>query len=196
MPSILVVCTGNVCRSPLAEGFLRAALSERAGSDAPRVTSAGTTGWEGSAADPGSVEAAAERGVDISGHRARDLSIAELEAADLILGVSDEHARAVAAAVPEAAARTFTLKELVRLLDALPEPRPGDGVVARVSEAEALRRSGFEGDRLDRDVADPLGMPLDAFRAVARELETWCARLADGLLGRAEAPAAVASGEE
>lgn len=183
----------------MAEGFLRSALSARSGSDAPEVSSAGTTGWVGSAADPASVEAAAERGIDISGHRARDLSIEDVEAADLIVGMAEEHARAIAAAVPEAASRTFTLKELVQLLDALPEQVPGTSgsvLAARVSQADALRRSGFDRDGLDRDVADPLGMPLDAFRAVARELETWCARLADGLVGRAEAPAAVASGEE
>ncbi|MGZ8625275.1 MAG: arsenate reductase/protein-tyrosine-phosphatase family protein, partial [Actinomycetota bacterium] len=47
MASILVVCTGNVCRSPVAEGLLRAALERRFGERAPVVASAGTAGWEG-----------------------------------------------------------------------------------------------------------------------------------------------------
>ena len=71
MASILVVCTGNVCRSPLAEGFLRHVLDARSAPSSIDVTSAGTMGWEGSAADRFSVEAGAERGIDISGpHRA------------------------------------------------------------------------------------------------------------------------------
>ena len=52
MTSILVVCTGNICRSPIAEGFLRAALARRRGADPPQVRSARPPGWEGSGAQP------------------------------------------------------------------------------------------------------------------------------------------------
>ena len=45
MARVLVVCTGNVCRSPIAEGLLRAAFAERLGDGAPEVSSAGTMGW-------------------------------------------------------------------------------------------------------------------------------------------------------
>src|SRR6266511_914928 len=118
MARVLVVCTGNVCRSPIAEGLLRAAFAERMGHDAPEVASAGTMGWTGSGADPNSIRAAAERGVDISDHLAREISDEDVARADLVVAVAPEHARALAA---EAASRTFTLKELVRLLEALPE---------------------------------------------------------------------------
>jgi protein-tyrosine phosphatase len=186
MASILVVCTGNVCRSPIAEGLLRAAFASRLGANAPIVSSAGTMGWSGSAADPNSVEAAAERGVDISDHRARELRTRDVASASLILGMSREHARAVVAQDHDVARRTFTLKELVRLLEALP-PAAGGDLVSRVAAADALRSSGFGGNPDDQDVADPLGMPLDSFRAVGWELDVWIARLVDGLLGRAEA---------
>ena len=73
MSEILVVCTGNICRSPMAEGFLRAALVERLGEAAPVVTSAGTAGWDGSGAMDESIRAAQERGVDIRAHLARRL---------------------------------------------------------------------------------------------------------------------------
>jgi protein-tyrosine phosphatase len=192
MASILVVCTGNVCRSPIAEGMLRAALGSRLGSEAPAVSSAGTMGWSGSGADPNSIEAAAERGVDISEHRARELTSADVGSATLILGMSGEHARTVVAQEPEAAPRTFTLKELVRLLEALP-PTSGSDFASRVAAADGLRTSGFAGNPNDEDVADPLGMPLDSFRAVAWELDEWCTRLVDGLLGRAEAVVAPTS---
>ena len=193
MTAILVVCTGNVCRSPIAEGLLRVALEARLGAEAPDVTSAGTMGWAGSGADPNSVAAAAERGVDISGHRARELEPAEIARSALILGMATEHARAVVAEVPEARSRTFTLKELVRVVESLPEvdgATPERRLSERVAAADRLRAHGFAGDPRDDGIMDPLGMPLDAFRAVATELDGWCSRLAVGLFGRAEAPAA------
>jgi protein-tyrosine phosphatase len=194
MSSILVVCTGNVCRSPIAEGMLRAGFAYRLGRDAPAVSSAGTMGWSGSAADPNSVEAAGERGIDISGHRARELSDRDVASATLILAMSGEHARAVVAHEPEAASRTFTLKEFVRLLESLP-PASRFDLASRVRAADELRSSGFAGNPDDEDVADPLGLPLDSFRAVAWELDEWTARLIDGLLGRAEAAVAAADGD-
>ena len=193
MASILVVCTGNVCRSPLAEGFLRAALEDRLGVSAPAVSSAGTAGWEGSPAMPESVEAAAERGVDISGHRGRTLVVQHVDEATLVVCMAAEHRDALARSVPEAASRTFTLKELVRLLDALPAADasvpPAEAVVTRPAEADRLRRSGFEGNPHDEDVVDPLGMPLDSYRAIAWELDAWSRRLADDLFGLAPANA-------
>ena len=194
MARVLVVCTGNVCRSPIADGLLRAAFVERLGEGAPEVGSAGTMGWEGSGADPNSIAAAAERGVDISGHVARGLASAGLASADLVLAMGSEHAVAAIRDAPEAAPRTFTLKELVRLVEALPEPVAGEDLRARVEAADALRAEGFEGNPHDLEVADPLGMPLQSFQAVTWELEEWCGRLADGLVGPAPARAGIAEG--
>lgn len=188
MPSILVVCTGNICRSPIAEGALRAVLVERLGDDAPSVASAGTVGLEGSGAMPESVEAAAERGLDISGHAARRLVPDQIRSADLVVTMAAEHREDVVRLVPEASPRTFTLKELVRLLEALPATGAGggsDGVAGRVADADALRRSGFPGTPFDEDVVDPLGLPLDSYRAIAWEIDEWCRRLADSLVGGA-----------
>jgi protein-tyrosine phosphatase len=199
MASILVVCTGNVCRSPIAEALVRAALEARLGERALAVASAGTAGWEGSGAMPESVAAAAERGVDISDHSARRLVAEHVRQASLVIGMAAEHRDAVAASVPGAASRTFTLKELVRLLEALPEPEGGESpdarLGARVAEADALRSTGFEGNRNDEDVVDPLGMPLETYRAIAWELDEWCARLADGLFGKAPARTGAAGAE-
>src|SRR3990172_5146921 len=184
MARVLVVCTGNVCRSPIAEGLLRAALEAKLGDQAPSVASAGTMGWVGSGADPASVEAGAERGVDISTPRARELRSDEVLAADLVLAMARDHEDALADLAPT---RTFTLKQLVRLLEALPAPGPGDPdamLTARIADADDLRRNGFEGYPYDEDVTDPLGMPLESFRAIAWELDEWCGRLADGLFGR------------
>ncbi|MGE5227024.1 MAG: low molecular weight phosphatase family protein [Planctomycetaceae bacterium] len=180
MASILVVCTGNVCRSPIAEGLLRHALRERAGDAAPAVSSAGTAGWDGSGAMPESQEAARELGVDLATHVARRLTPALVAEADLVVGMAGEHREAVGALGPQAAARAFTLKELVRLL----EQAPADGeLAARVAAADGLRRRGFEGNPWDEDVVDPLGLPLESYRAIAWELQEWTARLAECLVG-------------
>jgi protein-tyrosine phosphatase len=197
---VLVICTGNICRSPMAEGFLRSALERRFGSDAPTVDSAGTQGWEGSPAQSGSIVAAREREVDISGHVARRVTRALVERADLVLTMSGEHRDDVRRSVPAATDRTFTLKELVRLLQALP-PSAGAAasagtLPARIAEAAALRRDGFAGNPRDEDIADPLGQPQDTYRAVAWELDDWILRLADGLYGRAPAPASIFGDEE
>jgi low molecular weight protein-tyrosine phosphatase len=196
---LLVLCTGNICRSPMAEGFLRSALETRFGGNAPRVGSAGTQGWEGSGAQPESVQAAAERAVDISDHLARRLTRRQITGADLIVAMASEHRDAVLAADPSAAPRTFTLKELVRILEALPPAEPAgdpDALLARVDAAGALRRRGFTGNPRDEDVADPLGRPLDTYRAIAFELDGWIRRLVDGLYGRTAAPASIFGDEE
>ena len=193
MTSILVVCTGNICRSPLAEGFLRGILVRRFGGSAPTVSSAGTAGWQGSPAMGESVQAASERGVDISGHLARKLAGPMIEGADLILCMAAEHREAILRARPPAETKVFTLKEAVRLLDSLPptESQGPETLVVRVAQASAARSAGFVGNPLDQDVADPLGQPLEAYRAIAWELDTWSQRLADGLFGKAAVPTSI-----
>ena len=181
MASVLFVCTGNICRSPIAEGVFRD-LMAGTGVQAD-VASAGIVGWDGSSAVDEAVRAAAELGSDISGHRARRLETSHVEGTDLVVCMAGEHRDAVARLAPGAASRTFTLKELVRLMEELPSPEPGDGPIDRVRAADELRRSGFEGQPHDEDVSDPIGMSMDTFRAVAGDFDAWCARLAAGLMG-------------
>jgi protein-tyrosine phosphatase len=199
MASILVVCTGNVCRSPVAEGLLRATLERRFGDRAPTVGSAGTAGWEGEPAQRGSIDAAAALGIDIAAHRGRRLRREDVRDASLVLAMADEHRDGVRVLAPEIAERAFTLKELVRLLEAMPpaddDGDPADRLASRVAQAGELRRSGFPGNPYDEDVADPLGMPAVVYEAVAAELSEWVGRLTDGLFGRAHARAAAEEGE-
>jgi low molecular weight protein-tyrosine phosphatase len=191
MASILVVCTGNICRSPMAEGFLQRLLAERRLRAGIQVSSAGIAAANGSGPMPEAIAAAAARGVDTSRHAARRLDRHGVRTADLVLTMTGGHRRRVEDMVPEAASRTFTLKELVRLLDALPAPAttesPGDRLRARVAQADDLRRSGFEGNPHDEDVADPIGMPQQTYDAVAWEIDEWCARLVEGLFADREA---------
>jgi protein-tyrosine phosphatase len=185
MTSILVVCTGNICRSPIAEGFLRNALQRRFGDAAPAVSSAGTSGLEGSDAMPESVQAAYELGVDISGHRGRRLTAGMAEGSDLLLCMASNHSDMLTFEF-DLGARAFTLKELVRLLESMPAVDAGggpEGLVARVAEAQAARAHHDGPASRDNDIADPLGQPIEAYRAIAWEIETWMNRLVDGLFG-------------
>jgi protein-tyrosine phosphatase len=183
--SILIVCTGNICRSPTAEGLLLKHL-RAAGEDDVAVASAGTDGCERMPATREAVRAAATRGADISSHRGRCLAVQECRDATLVLAMTGQHRDEVLRLVPEAADRTFTLKELVSLLEAL----PADAVVtmeaetirSRIAAASAIRRSGAAPRIHDEDVTDPIGMSQATYDAIAWELDGLLSKLVHGLL--------------
>lgn len=87
---VLFLCTGNICRSPLAEGMLRQKLAEK-GISSVSVSSAGTFGLDGNTAADLAVQVAAEHGLDISGHRASHLTREMIERADLVIGMETDH---------------------------------------------------------------------------------------------------------
>src|SRR5467141_2213122 len=86
---VLFVCTGNICRSPLASSLLERALKER-GLEMD-VTSAGTGAWDGAPASEGAYLVGLERGLDLSGHRARLLTRELVDGSDLILTMARHH---------------------------------------------------------------------------------------------------------
>jgi protein-tyrosine phosphatase len=89
---ILFVCMGNYCRSPTAEGVFRAVLRERAPELSVEIDSAGTHDYHvGKAPDPRSVEAAARRGVDLSGLRARQVADEDFERFDYIIAMDRQN---------------------------------------------------------------------------------------------------------
>ncbi len=88
--SILMVCTGNICRSPMAEGLLWHQLPETL-RPVVSIRSAGTHGLHGNRAEPFAVRAAAAHGVDISHHRARVLDAGMIRSADLVLAMEKYH---------------------------------------------------------------------------------------------------------
>lgn len=103
MQSILVLCIGNICRSPMAEGLLRHALPEIT------VHSAGLHALVGQPADPFSVQLMAERGIDIAPHRAQNISTRLVQQAELILTMDLEQKKEVETRYPSARGKVFRL---------------------------------------------------------------------------------------
>jgi protein-tyrosine phosphatase len=92
--SVLVVCTGNICRSPTGEGVLRHLAEKRGLADRLRVASAGTEDYHvGDAPDPRAVKHAAKRGYDLSGQRAAQVTPDDFNTYDYILAMDSGHLR-------------------------------------------------------------------------------------------------------
>jgi protein-tyrosine-phosphatase len=109
---ILFVCTGNICRSPMGEGILRARLSARAAEFAS-VGSAGVSAFPGQRASSHSIAVARDHGIDLSSHRSRPLTPLLIRTSDLILAMEAHHRDAIVHMVPDAAAKTFVLTDYV-----------------------------------------------------------------------------------
>lgn len=94
MLRVLFVCTGNICRSPTAEGVVRTALADAGLDGHVTVASCGTHGYHvGDRADERAIQAARARGIDIAGHRARKLAHADFATFDLMLAMDRGHLR-------------------------------------------------------------------------------------------------------
>jgi glycine hydroxymethyltransferase len=114
MKTILFVCTGNVCRSPMAEGIFRQAVHGRGNF---RVGSAGLGAMEGQPPSAHAVTAVKELGIDISNQRSRMLTPALVAQADYIFGMTHSHVDTVMLLYPQAAEKTFLLREFDDTLD-------------------------------------------------------------------------------
>jgi protein-tyrosine phosphatase len=168
---VLVVCTGNVCRSPLAARMLQAGFDDLA-AGAVRVVSAGIRALDGRPVTPEIARLAARLGVDTSGFRAHTLTPAEIRRADLVLGLDRGHRAAVVATVPQALGRTFTLRELARLLPLVPAEHRAQ-LPERWRSAAVLasrRRRPVAGDPACDDVVDPYLQDEAVHRTMAGQL--------------------------
>ena len=162
--NVFFICTGNLCRSPMAEALMRHALEER-GCDEIKVSSAGTWAYVGSPPTPEAVETVRERGGDLSGHGSRPIEMDELLGADIIAAMTSVHVREIAGLAPEVIDRIVLMKELPEIT---PLPLPTD---ARPEEkVESLLRGARPPRRRSLDVDDPMGLPVHAYERTAREL--------------------------
>jgi protein-tyrosine phosphatase len=176
---LLVLCTANQCRSPMAEVLLRRHL-ERAGVDAT-VSSAGIHPGGVRASGDG-VAAMADRGLDLSGHRSRQVDEAMVRGADLVIAMARVHVGEVEVLVPGALEKTFTLKELVRGATSVGPRRQDEPLAEWLSRIAALRvRGSLIGVTHDdsMDVADPMGLRRADYEVTADLLDRLLRELVD-----------------
>ena len=153
----------------MAQGLLTAWRAER-GAPGP-VSSAGLLG--GGQPPPLDVVAVmAARGIDVSGHRSRAVTVADLAAADLIVGLAREHVRHAVVLLPGCWPRAFTLRELLRRGGQVGPRPPGEPLGGWLAAAAAGRsRCDLLGSGASDDVPDPYGGPLAGYQASARLLD-------------------------
>ncbi|MBC7229070.1 MAG: hypothetical protein H5T74_01595 [Actinobacteria bacterium] len=197
---ILFVCTGNICRSAMAEAFARALLAGRNGGCEVRLASAGLEAVPGEAPPAEVVEVMRSLGLDVSGHRARPLEEEDIAESDLILAMAMHNSSRLLTRHQEAVDRVFTLKEFVlqgevkgrglderdpekrlrelrrwiRHIEGLEELVGGAGLNARL-QSFFLHYFHLYDHRFSID--DPLGQSMDFLRNTAREIREAVQRL-------------------
>jgi protein-tyrosine phosphatase len=171
---VLHVCTGNICRSPMAERIMRAEMEARFGPALDvLVHSAGTYGGhDGEPMNPAAAWELAARGLDADGFTATWLREPQLAWADLVLAATADHKAQVLVLEPRALRRTFTLLELARLSghvdgSTLPPGPPGVRLRALAEAAADMRGLHPAAERTADDVDDPYGGPPEEFTAAA-----------------------------
>ncbi|WP_327006021.1 phosphotyrosine protein phosphatase [Dactylosporangium sp. NBC_01737] len=185
--SVLCVCMGNICRSPMAERLLVADLAALgAAPDLVYVHGAGTGGWHaGDAMDPQAARQVLARGGDTAGFRARKLLAEHVDASDLVLTATAEQVDFVVSLRPDAAPRTFVWGQFARLLPGAAADLPAGGDVydrgvALVDLVDKARDEVLDDD----DLADPWGRPDAFFGVVADQIQALTRPLAAALLSR------------
>lgn len=138
---VLFVCTGNTCRSPMAEAILKKMLEDK-GVGNLEVTSAGTHGLPNAPASLFAMQVAGERGVDLPGHRSRRLTPEMIKEADLVLAMSPEHLDYIKRIEGTAGHKTFLLKVFPQ---ASPASNKGpDGGVLSIEDPIGGRPEDYE----------------------------------------------------
>jgi protein-tyrosine phosphatase len=186
---ILFVCTGNACRSVLAERLAWRGLRARLGADAGlfRVASAGTASLDGGPIHPYTAEALTWLGADTEGFASHRLTPAGVAAADLILTACQEHRDQVVAMAPGASRRAYLMREFVRVaafavgsaesLSAVEQARQ------LVAEVARLRGRVPYVEPAEDEIADPIATPA-AFLDCARGIDAIVSRALDALCPR------------
>lgn len=173
--TVLMVCTGNICRSPFAERLARAVMDERLGESAGaiRMVSAGTRAVVGADMHPDSAFVLRGYGAEAGDFRAQQLHDGLIARADLTLTMTREHRGDVLKRAPRSLARTFTLREAAALLSRLPDEVRSEGASfparARALVATLAAERGHRFPGCD-DVPDPIGRPIEVHQEVGESI--------------------------
>lgn len=143
--NILFVCTGNTCRSSMAEGLLKDMV--KGVNENINVSSAGISTFEGEPANEKAIKVLKEKNIDISSHKSRQLDMDIIRNSDLILTMTKSHKGIIAYSAPEAKYKVYTLKEYARIIN----------------------NEEINGNNLD--IADPYGMDYNVYELSMKEIE-------------------------
>jgi len=188
---VQTVCTGNVCRSPLAEHLLSRSLQMRGLHRGTHfdVFSTGTSAFGGgSAMSNGSWRELKERGLDPGRHSSQQTDVDGVARSDLILTMEAAHSRYLIALDAANAGKVFTLKEIVAILEAH-DGAPWRQGVGAVPLLDAARPRIPPAERR-YDITDPIGASAKVYAEVAHEIEDLLERMVTPLWGPATAEAA------
>jgi protein-tyrosine phosphatase len=177
---VLVVCTANIARSPLAEAMLAASI----GPLGVRVGSAGVAARWGLPAAERSQQLAEARGLDLSAHRSQPVTEELIRSSALVLTMSERHRDRCAPLVAGAGAHVFTVRELVRLLEVVDLDRAPAAVTDRlpwVVEQAHLARPTARPARGREDIYDPIRDPEPAWLEMGATLDRTIGAIVENL---------------
>ena len=185
---VLFVCTGNICRSPIAEQLFRARTNALGG--VLSTSSAGTFANTGQSMTDQAAAISRNYGGDPSRHRASSVTGSRIEAANLIVTMTRKHRADIVSLVPRASRKSFTLRELDRLIGTYRELEPEGWATASAANVEAFdsfvrglaSTRGFSMTRVlptDDDIVDPYRRNQDVYDEAGRLISNSIASLAD-----------------